>query len=259
MAPDAVVRLVERADEVRAGVGELEAFAIALVPPGDPERVRAIVLRLHDVRQQIVRIDFSGLLEEHPCAIALAACIGEERPRGIAEREIEVLGVIGLVAHPVGHRVREFQFVECAAQPLREGGFQRCAVEGRSFGRLVLRHRLALHELAFDGINRREHVVPLGQREHRVRDPKELRQEPLEMRADREDQRRFAFRVERGGIGARREQSLVQRGIRSGQEFEKAGVESEEAVAAVKIRELEPECERESRAASVGGRAHRSR
>ena len=71
VAPDAVVRLVERAGEIGAGVGEREAFAVAQVDPGHVRRRSRGGFGVH--RDQPHEVELVRRLEQHAAAV-LAPC-----------------------------------------------------------------------------------------------------------------------------------------------------------------------------------------
>src|SRR5258708_10764284 len=66
VAPDAVVGLVERADEVGTRIGEGEALAPADVLGSDGIGDDALAVALVCVHEEILRIDLRRRLEEHP-------------------------------------------------------------------------------------------------------------------------------------------------------------------------------------------------
>ncbi len=99
MAPDAVVRLVERADEIGARVGELESIAAAQLLRRQPEARHAIRLRALGV-DEMLRVDLRGLLEEHSTGVLAPAGLGLERPGRVTHRFVEGFGVRGLVVEP---------------------------------------------------------------------------------------------------------------------------------------------------------------
>ncbi len=110
MAEDAVVGLVEGADEIGAGVGQLEAFAAPAVMLAQLHHRSAMLLdgvQWH----QMHGIEFARRLEQHAGGVFCAAGRRERRPGGIAQGEIEGLGV--------GRRIL-FPFADMA----REGGFR---------------------------------------------------------------------------------------------------------------------------------------
>ncbi len=86
VAPDAVIRLVERADKVGAMVGQGKPFAVPPLVFGQAQHRHALALDGLD-RDQMVRVQPLRHLEQHPTPVLFAA-IGRERgPGGIALRQ----------------------------------------------------------------------------------------------------------------------------------------------------------------------------
>ena len=111
MAPDAVVRLVERADEVGAVVGEREAVALAQVIQ-DVGRNTVAVFGVH--RDQPHEVELVRRLEQHAGAVLRLALRRERRPRGVARGVLELPRVRRLVLQPLGDLARE---VELGREP----------------------------------------------------------------------------------------------------------------------------------------------
>ena len=133
---------------------------------------------------------------------------------------------------------REGQLAEGLAQQRLFGGL---GIEIHHVLGLELRQRLALHEQALHAEDRRELVVLFGQRARLGLDAEQLRHEVLELWRQRDQQFGFGLRRERLGRGTRREQRIVQRGVRGGDEVEKLLVEACQPVALVEVRKIEPE------------------
>ncbi len=114
-------------------------------------------------------------------------------------------------------------------------------VEVRDVLGLEFRQRLALHEQPLDAEDRRELVVPFGQRARLGLDAEQLRHEVLELRRQRDQQFGFGLRRERLGRGARRAQCIAQRRVRRGDEVEELRVEAPQALVLVEVRKIEPE------------------
>src|SRR5258706_16164087 len=104
--------LVERADQIGARVRQREAAAAANVLGAyrmDDDALAHGLLRVHD---EVVRVDLGRNLEEHAGAVALAARGRMQRPRGVAQGEVELGRVRRLVGQPAGHVRGETEFVE---------------------------------------------------------------------------------------------------------------------------------------------------
>ena len=80
------------------------------------------------------------------------------------------------------------QLAEGAAEKSGKFDFQRSAVEGRRFLRFVRGHRLALHELALDAVQRRKFVVAIGKCRYFLGNTEKLRNETIQMGCQFEDQ-----------------------------------------------------------------------
>ena len=160
VAPDAVVRLVEAADEVGAGVGQREALAPAQrvigrqLPRGDAVRVSGLD------RHQLHEVELARRAEQHAAAMRGAAGRRVRRPRRVAGREVERLGMRrsrrpASAVTALANASSENGSPSRASSAARSAG----AVERRGHVRLVRVHRLALHELALDGEQRRQFVM----------------------------------------------------------------------------------------------------
>src|SRR4029079_12729230 len=104
--------LVERADEIGAGIGQRESFAPAQVI----ERMARIALRVIGAqRNESHVVELARRLEKHPVAMLLASL---RRPRGpprVARREFQLSGVGGLVLLPFGDALGERELGEWGA------------------------------------------------------------------------------------------------------------------------------------------------
>ena len=159
VAPDAVVRLVERAGEIHAGVGQREALAPPHVVAGELPGVDAVHVRQLE-RHELHVVELARRAEQHAALVRGAAFRRVRRPRGIAQRHVERRGVRGLVLLPARHRVGEAELGERRAERALQLAPQRRPVERRRRVRPVRVHRLALDELALDRVERRQLVVP---------------------------------------------------------------------------------------------------
>ena len=134
---------------------------------------------------------------------------------------------------------RERELVERAAEERRQLALERGAIERLGVGRLDARAGAPLHELPLDRVERRELVVPAGEGEDLVGDAEKLREKPLEVRREIEQELRLGFRVQRLGVGAPRAEPPGERGVGSLQECDEMSVEPDEAWPAVEILERE--------------------
>ena len=96
VAPNAVACLVERAHEIGAGVGQCEPFAAAQVVRGHVIGGKPGVFVDLD-RHQAQRVQLARHLEEDATAVPLAPRVGLHRPGGVVQRELDLLGMRGLV------------------------------------------------------------------------------------------------------------------------------------------------------------------
>ena len=187
MAPDAVVRLVERAGEVRARVGESEAFAPSQVItrkfPGRHSMHGGLAQR-HELHV----IQLARRAEQHAPLLRLPPRRSMRGPCRIAQRKVELVGVRRFVLLPAGHRLRKGEFSRRvryrATQDRSKGEAQGNAIECRRDIRLVSVHRLALDEKSLDGVERCQFVVATFQLADLGRDAEQRGQEVLEMRCN---------------------------------------------------------------------------
>ena len=90
VAPDAVVRLVETADEIGAGIGQREAVALAQRVVARELPRRHAVPRLGLDRHEPHVVELARRAEQHAAAVRGAPRRGVRRPRRVAQREIEL-------------------------------------------------------------------------------------------------------------------------------------------------------------------------
>ncbi len=221
MAPDAVVRLVERASEIGSLVGEREAVTL----PQVLQAVLRIALRGIGVhRHQAHEIQFLRRLEQHAGAVLFPAFGRCRRPVGIARRAFDLVGVGDLVFAPFSNLPGELQF----------GG------KGVAVGRRILRlhfvQGVALDEKALYRIQRRELVVAGGERPSFGFDAEEFRDEVLEMGRKRDEELGFRFCGWRGF--SRLDEAIPQPCI---EKSEKRRVQAQQSVAPIEIAEPEAE------------------
>ena len=163
VAPDAVVRMIERTNEIHAGVGQREPVTAAQVAALELPRVDAAHVGDFE-RNELHRVDLARRPEEHADLVRGAALQGVRGPGRVTKRNVERCRVAGFVGLPACHRIRESKFSEGGPQRGVQIAPQRASVKGRrDFGAVGV-HRLALNELPLDGIERRKFVVPPLQR-----------------------------------------------------------------------------------------------
>ena len=176
VAPDAVVRLVEPADEVGAGIGEREAVALAQRVMRVELPRRHAVARLGFHRHELHVVELARRAEQHAAAMRGLACRRVRRPRRVAQRDVDLRGECAASS--------ACQRVTACAKPSSENGAPIAASSAarnagpskrRSLVGLVRVHGLALHELALDGEDRRELVVPRLERAHLLVDAEQRR------------------------------------------------------------------------------------
>ena len=89
VAPDAVMRLVESADEIRPRVGQAETVASPQsVRAGDLQHLDPVLPRGFD-GNQLQRVELARRAKQHAAAVRSAALRRMGRPRGIAQRLVE--------------------------------------------------------------------------------------------------------------------------------------------------------------------------
>src|SRR5439155_309183 len=104
--PDAVVRLVEAAGEIGARIGQREAVAAAQVIFGQPHHLHAVAGLVLDGYQPHV-IELARRPKQHAGLVERLAIRCVHRPRGIAERQVDVRRVRRFVLTPRAHLARE--------------------------------------------------------------------------------------------------------------------------------------------------------
>ncbi len=249
MAPDAVIRLVERAGEVGAAVGQRKAFALAPFVLGQAQHRDAVARDGLD-RHEMLHVEPLRHLEQHAAAVLFPALGRQSGPGGVALRQVERGGVAGFVVEPardmpgIAPLPRRDAIDGAAAQRvqlLREGR----AVDRRRVCLLDALDRAALHEQPLDRIERRQRVVARLQRANLGSDAEQRAEEILDMRRQFDQQLRFRRMSEPVRIAPPRHQPVVQRNICFGEMRDKGAIDAHEAVAIVKIGEREPVREKE--------------
>src|SRR6185312_4071434 len=109
VAPDAVIRLVERAEEVGAGIGEGETVARTVMLLGQAQH-RDAVDELALDRDEMLHIELVRHLEEDSAAMRLAARRRERRPGGVVRGERQRLAMLRLGLEPGGNVAGEGEF-----------------------------------------------------------------------------------------------------------------------------------------------------
>ena len=189
MAPDAVVGLIKRTDEIGAAVGQREAFAPAQM--GGVEAAMGPVV-LFVQRHQVQRVEFGRCLEQDASRMAASAGIGMGGPRGVRGCQLQFLCVCRFLGQPGGHQLRETEFREPALHPGRELRLEGRAVDGLRFGGFDLGHRAALHEGTLDRVQRGQLCMAGSQCLDLRFDPEQMRDECLDVRGECDQQlRRF--------------------------------------------------------------------
>ena len=180
VAPDAVVRLVERADQVGAAIGQLESVALAQVLRG---MLRKAILGFAVNRDQPHVVELSRRLEQHAGAVLLASLGTRRSPRCVARGGFELRCMRCFVLQPVAHLSCKLQFRERPAEQLLS---QCIRVDAGGVFHFV--QRTPLHELALHRVKRCKLVVFLRERAGLRFDAEELRQEILDLRRERDQQ-----------------------------------------------------------------------
>ena len=163
VAPDAVIRLIEGADEVGPEIGQGEALAVAMMLRPEAQHGDA----MHDLaldRHEMLHVEAMRHLEEDAAPMRLLSRRRQRRPGGVACGEIEVGGALGLLLHPL----RDVAGEDELRQRLAETRFELCrqgrAVDcGCGFRGHAL-HGAALHEEPLHRIDRRQLMVAVPAR-----------------------------------------------------------------------------------------------
>ncbi len=239
VALDAVVGLVEGAGEIRARVGELEAFAVT--------PVLARKLQLHEPvglhffrRHEVVHVELVRRLEEDAGAVFRFAFGRERGPRGIKRGKPERFGGGGFGLEPAVDVRGETSFGE----RLEEKGFEfsgyGCAVDcGRLLGG-ISGEGFSLNEAALDRIERRQFVVARLEGGQFRLDAEQGADEVFRVGRQFDDQFGTGLCRQRRLIRSRGEKPVTQRGIRFRQLIQKNAVESGQACVAGKVVKVEP-------------------
>ena len=198
VAPDAVIGVIQCANQVSALIGQLEAFSPANVLRTDGECRDAQILDFLGMVNQILRIGLRWSLEQYA---SMCMCLPGRRLQGpcsISQGQIQMCRVGGFIRLPLCDMVGEGQFVETAPEQRGQFPFNGGAVNLQRFRPLVLCDGAALDELAFDRIQRRQIIVLASQSQRGVCDVEQLSNEPLQVRRQGEQQGRLCLGVQTG-------------------------------------------------------------
>ena len=256
VAPDAVVRLVECGDQVHPPVGQREAVALAQVIAGELPGRHAADGGPRE-RNEVHVIELARGAEQHAPAVVGAPRLRVRRPGRVAQREVEPRGVVRLVLLPAGHRLRERELAVVAghraADRRLEFAAQRGAVESSRHVGPVGIHRLALDEQALDRVQRGEFVVARGECPRFGLDPEQRDEEVLELRGERDQQRRLVLGGERSRLAARGREANCKVRVAGGEVRQEQRIDPLGALDRVEIGEGEAIGKRER---GVGGGGH---
>ena len=223
------MRLIETAGQIGPGVGQCESVAAADVLIAETQRIDAVPVLGLD-RNEAEVVELARGFEQNTRSVQCLAFGCLHGPRGVAEREVDVGFMRGLVLSPLTDGSREG---ELAAQPHRrradsrfELGAQRLAVEGRRLVGLVAVQRLALDDLALAGVDRRELVLRRLQRRDFRFDAEQPGDPVLEVRRNRDQKLRFRESSQRVGRAARGDQARAQRCVGVREMLEKRRVDA---------------------------------
>ena len=250
VAPDAVIRLVERASEIGAGVGQRKAVAAPPLVLGQPQHRDPVALDGFD-RHEVVHVEPMRDLEQHAAPVLVPAFGGQCRPGGITLRDVERLRIASLVLEPfsdvlgiaplplwnrfIGRRAHDP--IQVAGQP--------GPVDRHGIAFLDALDGAPLNKQTLDRIERRQLVMARLQLSDLGFDPEQPADKVLQMRREIDQQVGFLEPLDRVGVAPRRHHPFMQSDIAPGQVGNKRPIEPHEAVAIIKIGEREPVLEDE--------------
>ena len=222
MAPDAVIRLVERAGEIGAGVGQRKAVAAAPLVLGQPQHRDSAPLHGFD-RYEVMHIEPVRHLEKDAAPMFAAAFRSQRRPGGVALRNLQRTGIGGLVLQPLRDMLgiaplplgdwfvggRADQPVEVAGQP--------GPVDRHCIGFFDALDSAPLYEQPLDRVERCQFVMARLQHSQLGCDPEQLAEEIFEMGREIDQQVRFVEPLDRVGVAPSRHQPVMQTDITLGQ------------------------------------------
>ena len=238
MAPDAVVGVIQAERQIGTAVAQIEALAARRVAQVDAHDFVAALLLGHH-RHEAIGIELVRYLEEHARTVALLARGTEDRPGGIAARQIEGGGISGLVLAPDHHLGGKGELVPAGPEMGVEGTGEGGTIEGRSRGFAVGARRLALHEEALAGVERRQPLVLGLEGSELGLDAEELGEKILEVRGEGDRKIAFGLGSQGIGVGARGHEPIEEGDVARLEPAAKKPVEGAAALARVECFEGE--------------------
>ena len=156
MAPDAIVRLVERACQVGARIGERKTL-----PPPQMVRVQPVAREAragvgHLVMHQMRIVELFRYPEQDASAVPGNTRRAEHRPGGITLREVEFGRLAGCILLPAQHMIGKGKFGQRLTESRCQFRRERRAVERRRLVRLQPLDCAPLHEVALHLIEGRQ-------------------------------------------------------------------------------------------------------
>ena len=196
VAPDTVIRLVERAFEVGAGVGQGKAFAAPPFVVAPPQHRGPVAPDRLD-RHQMLHVEPVRHLEQQTLPVAAAAVRRQRRPDGILPSDFERCRVKGLVVEPGRDLLGIPPFprrdaVDRAAHQRLELRGERRPVERRRLRFARAFEGVALHKAPLHRIKRCQSVMARRQRPQFGGDAEQRPEEILERQG--RDRRREPIR-----------------------------------------------------------------
>ena len=177
--------------------------------------------------EEIGEIELARLLEQRAGCVQRATVCGERGPGGIAQRDIERLGIA--VSFPGGDRVGKSLLGERHARTGFKLRPQGGAIKGGGVG--IFPHRLTLHEQALAGMDAVEFAGELGDQPGLAFDAEQLSHKAIEVAAHGDHQFTLGLRIECGRLGAGGEQAVEQGGVIRLELCEEGAVEVDQPIA----------------------------
>ena len=211
----------------------------------------AVFLEADAVTQEPRRVRFLRKLKENALAVAPPAFERMERPRGVAQRAVQLARVRIGIRRPCTDRARErdLELPQIRRAVGSDGradlGHERVPVESRRFLGRERRGCLALHELAFHLVERRERQMAIPKPHDLGGDAEQLTDELVDDRCEVEQQSGLLFGCDRRRLASRGRKPRRQRRIGGPEVSEESSVDPHEAVASIKILKAQTEAERE--------------
>ena len=258
VAPDAVVRLVERSAQVGARIREREAIALTQVGRVDRMDGDAVLVGRARVFEQRVGVDLAGVAEQHAVAVHALTVTGLNRPRAVTHRGVQA-GVGLLVLLPVDDGARERELLERSADPAFDLHTCGIGVESVQCVGRIGEQCLAFDELPLRLVQRREFLVAGAKMVGGGLDAEQRRDEGVDRRSKVDQEVRFVLgreciRAARLRRCARGDQTIVRCGVARGEPGQVGLIEGGEPLAAVEI--LETQSEAEAQCAGTAGGGH---